>query len=129
MIDFSVWIFAFNLCCVLCSLTWPFLICYFATMATNCMASIGNNAYDLNWYNLPTKLQKFIILIILRFKQPPHFTGLNLIQCKLENFGKVIKFLFTFNFKNECVNECLTFLQIIKSSCSYYMIFRANARR
>lgn len=91
-IDFSIWIFVFNVSAVLSSLTWPFLICFFATMATNCVASIGINAYGLNWYDFPAKLQKYIILIMLRSQHPPYFSGLNFIFCTIENFGNVSNF-------------------------------------
>lgn len=108
-IDFSIWIFAFNVSAVLSSLTWPFLICFFATMATNCVASIGINAYGLNWYDFPAKLQKYIIMIVLRSQQPAYFSGLNLIFCTIETFGNVSNvFYSSFSaFSIEIFNICV----------------------
>lgn len=74
---------------IVCSLIWPYLFCYFASYTTDRISSIGNIAYDANWLEYPPKVQKYFILIILRSQERVHLTGLNLIGCSLEVFGKV----------------------------------------
>ncbi|XP_055304972.1 putative odorant receptor 85d [Sitodiplosis mosellana] len=87
--------------CITGSLLWPFLFCKFATIATNKIHNIGLLTHS-DWFTYPLDLQKSMILIIARSQEPIHFSGLNLFYCNVEVFGK-----------------------IIKTSCSYYLIFRS----
>lgn len=119
----------FTLATIVCSLFWPFLICKFATEATDRVVATGFDAYDCDWFDLPPKLQEHMVLIILRSQDPPKFTGLNIVYCTLAVYGKVIistsfgaQILFV---KNYSKYSFLEFLKIIHSSCSYYMILRS----
>lgn len=76
--------------CTVVALLWPWLMCYYATIATDRIESLGHNAYDSNWYDYPAKLRKHIVLIIVRSQEQVIFTGLNLMGCTLEVFGMVI---------------------------------------
>lgn len=82
-----------DIICVICALIWCSLFCYFANMASNRLTSIGFAAYSANWYNYPVEWQKFIVLIISRSQDSNVFNGLNLINCTMETFGTVRKFL------------------------------------
>lgn len=73
----------------MCALIWPTLMCFFATVVTNRIKSLGQTAYQSNWYDYPAELRKFIIFIVARSQEPAYFTGLNLIDCSLEVLGKV----------------------------------------
>lgn len=75
--------------CLICALIWASIFCYFANSTTDRVAAIGEAAYDLNWFDHPVEMQKYMILIIGRSQEPAHFSGLNLIRCTLEVFGKV----------------------------------------
>lgn len=81
--------FIYSVVCIACSLIWPYIFCYFASLTTDRVSAIGNIAYDVNWFDFPPKLQKYLILIINRSQEQVQFTGLNLIGCSLEVFGKV----------------------------------------
>lgn len=70
-------------------LYWPFMFCYSANSVTNRMATVGDIAFDLNWFDYPPEFGKFIVLIIARFQKSMHFTGLNLFPCTLQVFGDV----------------------------------------
>lgn len=80
----------FVLICAVAALFWPFLTCYFATKTTDRVADIGQNVYDnYDWFELPTQIQKYTTLIIQRSQDPPSFTGLYVVPCTIEVFGKV----------------------------------------
>lgn len=81
--------FTFYVLSVVSTLFWPFLLCHFATVATERINDIGYTAYDCNWFDLPMDFRKCMILIILRSEETIQFTGLNLCSCTLETFGKV----------------------------------------
>ena len=89
MSDLTDAVVIFNVSCIVGSLVWPFLMSYFATMASNRIASISDTVYHLSWYDFQPKLQKCLILIIVRCQEPVYFNGLNLFDCTLEIFGKV----------------------------------------
>lgn len=76
--------------CLLCALFWPALICYFGTFATDRIDSVGDIAYDTNWYNFPTESRKHVMLIIVRSQEPVYFMGYGVVRATLEVFGKVI---------------------------------------
>lgn len=74
---------------VFCALLWLVFFCRFATLAADRAAAIGDIAYDLNWFEYPVEMQKYVILIIGRTSKRDEFSGLGLIPCSMEMFGKV----------------------------------------
>ncbi|XP_031629238.1 putative odorant receptor 92a [Contarinia nasturtii] len=92
----------YHIICMGTSMLWPILFCYYGTHVINRISLIGFSAYDANWFEYPSVLQKYLILIIARSQEPIHFDGLNIIYCTLEVFGK-----------------------LCKTSCSYYILFRS----
>lgn len=80
----------FDCLCIIGSLIWPYLFCYFATLTTNRIVAIGNAVYDSNWYNYKPMLQKCLILIISRTQKEVHFTGFTMVRCTLAVFGQVL---------------------------------------
>lgn len=72
-----------------CGLIWPFLFCHFGTIATERLQSFDIIAYNANWFDYPSDLRKFIILITAQSRTKINFNGLGLIGCNLEIFGKV----------------------------------------
>lgn len=79
----------FRYLCIMCSMSWPFIFCYYANITTDRISYISDSVYDLNWYDYPSKQQKYMILIINRSNKSIFFSGLNLVRCTLETFGKV----------------------------------------
>lgn len=65
------------------------MYCFYASNTTDRIALIGNDVYDLNWYDYPSNVRKFMILIIVRSQRPMYLSGYHLINCTLETFGKV----------------------------------------
>ncbi|XP_031617477.1 odorant receptor 4-like [Contarinia nasturtii] len=99
---FEVVMFVWHLISIACALVWPTLFCYSASDVIDKIANIGDIAYDSNWYHYPPELRKHIILIIARSQEDIIFSGLSLIGCSVEVFGN-----------------------LFRSSCSYYLAFRA----
>lgn len=73
---------------VFSSLLWPFILCYFSTITTNRLKSLGQIAYDSNWYDYPLDCRLSIVLIILRSQKPACFSGY-IIYSTLETFAQV----------------------------------------
>lgn len=82
-------IVGYGIICIICASAWPFLFCYFATIATERIIAVGQTTFNLNWYDYPPELQKFIVLIVARSQKPAYFTGLGIVHCSLETLGKV----------------------------------------
>lgn len=89
--EFDPGVFGMDVLCLVCSLMWSFLFCYFANLATDHVSAIGDVAYCLNWFDHPVEMQKYLILIVARSHDRIYFTGLDLIPCTIEVFGKVTK--------------------------------------
>lgn len=99
----------------------PFILCYFATQASENVQSIGDSAFDdLSWFRLPTNLRRKIWMIILRSQSPVHFMGLKLIPCTLEMFTVVSAKIEKTNFLS--TSNLNIFLQLVKFAFSYYLI-------
>lgn len=74
---------------MICALLWPTIFSHFANSTVDRVAAIGYTAYVLNWYDQPVNMQKYVILFIARSYERINFSGLNLIPCSMEAFGKV----------------------------------------
>lgn len=85
--------FCFRVICIICSLMWPYLFCYYASHTTDRILTIDNVAYDLNWYDCPLEVQKNLMFLIARSHQPIRIRGFKLIPCTLEGFGRVKEIL------------------------------------
>lgn len=81
--------FVFNVMCIVCSTIWPSFYSYYATVATEQILTIGDATYNSNWFNYPVKMQKHVVLIVARSQKRVLFSGLNLMYCTVEYFGKV----------------------------------------
>lgn len=90
-----LWLLLYSLICMICAFVWPFFFCLFATSVSERISYTGHVMYNSNWYYLPLKQQKYVILIVNRSQDIVYFTGVNLIRT-LETFAKVrlIKFEF-----------------------------------
>lgn len=87
--NFSLVPFIMDMICILCSLVWPSFFCYFANLVTDRILMLRDSVYGLNWSDQPMEMQKFVILMMARTQERVYFSGLGLISCSLEIFGKV----------------------------------------
>lgn len=87
--NFDILVLLFDTSCIISALLWPYLFCHFADLTTNKIASIGDAAYNSNWYDFPVDLQKHMVLVVMRSRDKFYFTGLGLVRSTLEVFGEV----------------------------------------
>lgn len=83
----------YSVICIVASLMWPLLFCYYADLTTNRMAAIGNDIYCLNWYDYPFEVRKYLILMIAYSQERIYFNGFNFVSCTLVTFSKVRNFM------------------------------------
>lgn len=95
--EMDMTIFTINVVAITCSLIWPSFFCYFSNLTTDNVLRLGNTVYDLSWFDHPIAMQKYIILMIARSHERIDFSGLGLIPCSLEAFGKVWFFCFHYH--------------------------------
>lgn len=123
----SIAMIAYNVLRVFASLVWPFYLCHFATFATKRIMDLSQTVYNSNWLDWAPEFRKYSILIMARSQQPVYFNGLGLIYCSLGVFGKVRQFRHFDHSKNA---EIVFFsFQLLKTSCSYYLLFRNISHR
>lgn len=79
----------YHIVAIITSIVWPYSFCSFAASATKRISNVSYTAYDRKCFDLPVKLQKYVILIIGRSKEAVQFTGFGLLDCTLEIFLKV----------------------------------------
>lgn len=60
----------------------PFLYCFFGKITTDRYAKMADHLFEINWYKLPIKLQKYLILMIANMQRPLYFDGFGI--CKLD---------------------------------------------
>lgn len=53
------------------------------------MNAVSDDIWFLNWYEYPTSMQKYLVLIIRRAQIPFFFRGYKMYRCSLERFIKV----------------------------------------
>lgn len=63
--------------------------CYFGRISTQSYAMIADCMYELNWYELPTYLQKNILYIIANAQRKIQYEGFGIIILQLETICKV----------------------------------------
>lgn len=87
--DFDLGVLGMDILAVFCALLWLVFFCHFGNLAADRVSAIGDIAYDLNWFEHPVEMQKYMILTIARSNKRIEFSGLHLIPCSMEMFGKV----------------------------------------
>lgn len=90
------------ICAFLTVMQQVFALCYLGDMATSKCATTNEDVYHTNWYKYPVKMQKFIILIMMRSQKQFVFKGFSLLQCSLPAFKEVGCY---------CSNECFEFIR------------------
>lgn len=68
-----------------------FSFCYLGSQLTSKAFEINDSIYGSDWYNYPSKIQMYTILIMKRSQKPFIMTGYALVTCSLEKFKDVSK--------------------------------------
>ena len=62
------------------------LYCYFGTMTSESYAKMGNHLFELNWFELPIKQQKYFIVMGANMQRPSQYLGFGVMIVDLETF-------------------------------------------
>lgn len=72
------------------------LYCFFGRLATESYMKMSECMYEMKWYRLPNRLQKYFILIIGDMSRPLFYHGFGVTNLSLETFqnllGKVVTY-------------------------------------
>lgn len=68
-----------------------YILCYFVTTSTINAMSIGDQIYNLCWYQLPRNDQYIVETIIRRAQKTIELKGLGVFVCSLMTYLKVSK--------------------------------------
>lgn len=108
--------------CVINSLFTLFLYCYFGSLATDSFSRISDCVYDSRWYELPTELKIYPIMILGNSHLPLRFYGHKIISINLETYKKVRSEMWKIN---QIIFIFFVSVQILKTVSSFYLMFRA----
>lgn len=75
--------------CVIVSGSNLFLYCHFGSRSTQTSLAYANLIYDSEWFQLPTELQKFIIVMIANAQRPLFYHGFGVARLNLDTFCSV----------------------------------------
>lgn len=90
---------------------------------------VADILYESNWQDLPVNLQKNFILMIGNAARPLQYDAFGIAPLNLETYTNVniigVDFKKRFKQTSMHLNKLIdSFLQILNSVCSYYMMFR-----
>lgn len=94
--------------CVISSGSNLFLYCYYGKFTTDSYLAFNQSVYESNWYLLPSKIQKSIVLLIGNAQRPLFYHGSHIVNLNLETFLKV-RTLDLNNFSGFEFENCMTF--------------------
>ncbi|KAF7381315.1 hypothetical protein HZH66_013709 [Vespula vulgaris] len=87
-----------------------FIFCYIGELLADQCQKVGERSYMIDWYRLPWKDVRGLVLILAMSNSPNNLTAGYLIELSLTSFGDKI--------------SCISFSQIIKSSLAYLNMLR-----
>lgn len=66
-----------------------FLYCFCGKFSTDQFEKMCDCVYELNWPELPRKLQKYVILMISNMQRPLYYHGFYIVNLDLSTFAQV----------------------------------------
>lgn len=67
-----------------------FIYCYFGMLSTESFEQMSDYLYyDLNWFEMPFKLQKYLVIMISNMQKPIYYHGFEIAQLSLRTFIQV----------------------------------------
>lgn len=104
-INFSVIVIIFS--DIFVGLVGIFCYCYFGEKTSESFQLMSECLYECNWPDLPIKLKKHIVIMMLRGQKPIYYHGFKMVTLNLETFKKVRRTDWPWHF---WFNEILTHL-------------------
>lgn len=65
------------------------LYCYFGKLASESYEAMPVCVYNMNWYEQPSQVQKYVILMIANMDKPICYHGFEVAELNMETFVKV----------------------------------------
>lgn len=84
--DFNI---ALIFSCVMIGTSNLFLYCYYGKLVTDSYFQFADCLFESDWYLLPTKSQKYFIMMIGNAHRPLCYYGFGVLSLNLETFTKV----------------------------------------
>lgn len=84
--DSTIFSLLVSFACGISSLT---VYCYCGSMSTGYFEDMAVYIYDSNWYEHPTNLQKYAMIMIQNMQIPLYYTGFDVAYLNLETFERV----------------------------------------
>lgn len=69
-----------------------FLYCYYGQMASESFEKFSNEYYAMHWFTLPTKLQKYFVLMIGNAQRTVYYDGSGIARLNLNSLALVRPF-------------------------------------
>lgn len=66
-----------------------FVYCYFGKLATESYERMSDCVYDLNWPELPLRLQKFLIIMMTNMQRSIYYHGFKVAVLDVNTFLRV----------------------------------------
>lgn len=66
-----------------------FFYCYFGKLASISFEQMTDHVFQMNWQDLPVKLQKYFILLIANMQKPLFYYGGGIVILDLSTFVNV----------------------------------------
>lgn len=82
-----------------------FLFCFYGKLATESFLGICDSAYEANWLDLPTHLQKYFIIIIGNAQIPLYYHGFDIAVLNLETFMKMMRTVMSYYLMFRTITE------------------------
>lgn len=76
-----------------------FPYCYFGKIATDSFIDMSDCVYEMNWGNLPAKLQKYLIIMIANMQNPIYYHALHVCILDLNTYMRVSFLIINRNLK------------------------------
>lgn len=83
-----------TLCFLLYSLGYMAVICFFGDNVTRKFGAIGDTIGECSWYQLPMKMQKELLTMLIIAQKPVYIQGFSNTHCTLEFLKKVLFSIF-----------------------------------
>lgn len=107
-----------------------FVYCFFGVWATDSFKTMPEDLYGLNWYELPVKMQKYLIIMITNMQRPLYYHAFGVTALDLETFSKVLSWLFAFLKLKRFFFKSISFfsfMQLVQLIFQYYMVLKTLA--
>lgn len=104
-----------------------FFYCYFGAKATEAFEQMSDTLYESNWPNIPNKLQKYVVVMIIYMQRPITYHGFKIADLDLETFVIVRNCLIIFNSLFKIISNFINYFSVDKTN--YFILYGVQNSR